>query len=140
MTLTVLDTSACAAVMRHDADIERYLAARAPGELALVPPVVAEIEYGIRRLAENSSKRRLLEGERDRLLGAVRVLDWIPEASVDFGRLKAALERNGTPVDDMDVAIAAIALSHRADVLTANIVHFSRFSGLTVRHWRDAEP
>lgn len=138
MTVTVLDTSACAALMRHDPDIEHYLAQHTPGEFALVPPVVAEIEYGIRRLDESSHKRRLLEAERDRLFDTLKVLEWVPEASTHFGELKADLERKGTPVDDMDVAIAAIALSHRAAVLTANIAHFSRFTELAARHWRDS--
>ena len=135
MSVFVLDTSACAALMRHDPEIEAFLRSLAPGDVALVPPVVAEIEYGIRRLEEGTRKRELLERELARLLLTIRVLEWNSVSSVQFGEIKAQLERNGTPIDDMDVAIAAVAVSHGTEVVTANLVHFSRISTLTVRKW-----
>jgi predicted transcriptional regulator len=63
VTISVLDTSACAAAMRYDGEMESFLQSRLPGEVALVPPVVAEIEYGIRRLEAGTRKRVLLERE-----------------------------------------------------------------------------
>jgi predicted nucleic acid-binding protein len=53
-----------------------FLRSRAPGEIALVPPVVAEIEYGIQRLEGGTRKRVLLERELRRLLNSIRVLEW----------------------------------------------------------------
>jgi tRNA(fMet)-specific endonuclease VapC len=113
----------------------KYLRSRGPGDLATTPPVVAEIEYGIQRLEPGSRRKALLEAERDRLLGAVTVLPWTEESSRRFGACKAQLERDGVPVDDLDIAIASIALSHGAEVVTANLPHFSRVSGLACRHW-----
>lgn len=121
--------------MRHDPEIETFLRSRAPGEIALAPPVVAEIEYGIQRLEAGTRKRVLLERELHRLLETLRVLDWTSESSVQFGAIKAQLERDGTPIDDMDIAIAAVAVSHGAEVVTANQPHFSRIAALTSRHW-----
>jgi predicted nucleic acid-binding protein len=54
-----------------------------------------------------------------------------------FGSIKAGLEQSGEMIDDFDVAIAAIAMSHDAVVLTANLVHFSRVRGLSCRHWEE---
>jgi len=133
--MTVLDTTAFAAAMRAEPEIEEFLRERRPGAVATVPPVVAEIEYGIQRLSPGSRKRELLEGERNRLLGLLQVLPWSPESSVRFGAIKAGLERAGELIDDFDIAIAAIALSHGAEVLTANLPHFKRVPGLTSRHW-----
>jgi len=121
--------------MRHDEAIEDFLRSRAPGEVALVPPVVAEIEYGIQRLEAGTRKRLLLERELHRLLDMIRLLEWTGESSVRFGEIKAQLERDGTPIDDMDIAIAAVAVSHGADVVTANLNHFSRITALASRHW-----
>lgn len=135
MKLSVLDTSACAAVMRRDDDMAAFLHARAPGSVALVPPVVAEIEFGIRRLDSDSRKRSLLQRELQRILDAIRVLEWTAAASSYFGEIKAQLERAGTPIDDMDVAIAAVAAAHDAEVITANVVHFSRVTAISTRHW-----
>ena len=133
--ITVLDTTAFSAAMRHEPTILEFLRAHQPGDLATVPTVVAEIEYGIQRLEPGSRRRALLEAERDRLLDAVTVLPWTDDSSRRFGACKAQLERDGVPVDDFDIATGAIALSHDAEVVTANLPHFSRFKGLACRHW-----
>ena len=133
--ITVLDTTAFSAAMRREPGMLEFLRTRRPGDLATVPPVVAEIEYGIRRLEPGSRRRILLEAERDRLLGAMTVLPWTDDSSRRFGACKAQLERDGVPVDDFDIAIGAIALSHDAEVVTANLPHFGRFEGLACRHW-----
>lgn len=39
------------------------------------------------------------------------------------------------PVFDMDIAIAAVAVSHGAEIVTANLTHFSRIASLVSRHW-----
>jgi tRNA(fMet)-specific endonuclease VapC len=133
--IAVLDTTAFSSAMRHEPGILEFLRSCRPGDLATVPPVVAEIEYGIQRLEPGSRRRKLLEAERDWLLGAVVVLPWADESSRRFGACKAQLERDGVPVDGFDIAIASIALSHDAEVVTANPPHFSRFKGLACRHW-----
>jgi len=133
--ITVLDTTAFSAAMRREPDMLEFLRTHRPGDLATVPPVVAEIEYGIQRLEPGSRRRTLLEAERNKLLGALTVLPWTDESSRTFGACKAQLERDGVPVDDFDIAIGAIALSHDAEVVTANLPHFSRFERLACRHW-----
>jgi tRNA(fMet)-specific endonuclease VapC len=137
---SVLDTTAFSAAMRQDGSMVEFLRSRKPGDVATVPPVVAEIEYGIRRMGSSSRKRLLLEAARDRLLAVIVVLAWTPEASVSFGSIKAALERSGEPIDDFDIAIAAIATAHGAEVITANLPHFRRVEGLASRHWADSTP
>jgi predicted nucleic acid-binding protein len=133
--MDVLDTTAFSAAMRNEPAMVEFLAARQPGDVAVVPPVVAEIEYGIRRLEPGSKKRALLAARREQLLSAIRVLDWTPEASVRSGAIKAALERTGDLIDDFDIAVAAIAQAHGARVVTANLAHFCRVEGLASLHW-----
>lgn len=136
----VLDTTAFSAAMRHDTGMVEFLRSRRPGDVATVPPVVAEIEYGIRRLEDGSKRRALLEAARDRMLAAIAVLPWTDESSRRFGACKAQLEREGVAVDDFDIAIAAIAISHDAAVVTANLPHFGRIAGLACRHWTAGRP
>lgn len=66
--------------MRGDPDLMALLRAGRPGEFAVVPPVAAEIEYGIRRLPPGR-QRELLETQRDRFLKVLRFLPWTSEAS-----------------------------------------------------------
>ena len=122
--------------MRLEPEIVSFLRARPPGEFAVVPPVVAEIEYGLQRLDSASRRYRLLSAQKGRLLSRIPLLEWLPAASVQFGAIKAGLERAGTPIDDFDIAVAAIARSHGAEVITANLAHYARIEGLACRHWR----
>lgn len=133
--LFALDTSALFAAMRYEEEMTRFLGSLRPGYVATVPPAVAEIEYGIARLEPGSRKRSLLEAQKERLLSTIAVLEWTSEASEHFGVMKSALERAGELIDDFDLAIAAVAAAHRATVVTANLVHFTRVPGLSVRHW-----
>ena len=132
--IRILDTTAFSAAMRGDPDLVEVLGAGRPGAFAVVPPVVAEIEYGIRRLAAGR-QRALLERQRDRFMGALRSLSWTDDASQRFGEIKATLESRGELIDDFDIAIAAIALAHGAAVLTANLSHFRRVPNLSSEHW-----
>lgn len=134
--ISVLDTTAFSAAMRLEPEIVAFLGARPPGEFAVVPPVVAELEYGLQRLDSASRRCRLLRDHLRRLLAVIPLLEWLPAASVQFGAIKAGLERAGTPIDDFDVAVAAIARAHGAEVITANLAHFARIEGLACRHWR----
>jgi predicted nucleic acid-binding protein len=58
---------------------------------------------------------------------------------VEFGTIKAALEHTGVMIDDSDIAVAAIAITHGARVVTANLSHFSRIDRLDSLHWDAVE-
>ena len=131
-----LDTTAFSAAMRNEDEIVSFLSAHRPGEIATVQPVVAEIEYGLHRLDSGSRKHALLAAQKRRLLDVIGVLVWDSDSSANFGRMKAELETTGKLIDDFDIAIAAIALSHGAEVVTANLVHFGRIEGISSRHWK----
>jgi predicted nucleic acid-binding protein len=131
----VLDTTAFSAVMRKDSALLSILMGYRPNDIVTVPPVIAEIQYGIKRLRNASKKVLLLKAERDRLLSIVTVLPWLSEASKKFGEIKANLEHKGKRIDDFDIAIAAIAISHKCGVLTANLKHFERIRGLETISW-----
>ena len=132
----VLDTTAFSAAMRRDTVLLEFLKRHRPGDVATVPPVVAEIEYGIERLDKSSKKYLLLKTERDRWLSVIAVLPWSPNASKLFGKIKADLEKFGQLIDDFDIAIGAIAVAHRCSVITANLNHFQQIRKLQSISWK----
>ena len=73
---------------------------------------------------------RKLERHLD-LYRRVWVLGFDERAGTEFDRLRAARLRVGT----MDLRIAAIALAHRATVLTRNLKDFNRVPDLQVEDW-----
>jgi len=52
-----------------------------------------------------------------------------------FAGLKADLQMAGTPLDDMDLLIAATALSHKLTLVTNNEEYFSPVPGLVLVNW-----
>lgn len=122
--------------MRRDEGLLELLRDYRPGNVVTVPPVVAEIQYGIERLDTSSKKYFLLKSERDRLLSAITVLPWSSESSNTFGRIKADLERQGKLIDDFDIAIAAIATAHKCGVITSNLSHFQRIRNIECKSWK----
>ena len=62
-------------------------------------------------------------------------LEWTEAASDIFGEQKARLEGRGVLIEDMDIAVAAIAMAHGFGVATCNARHFERVEGLRVDDW-----
>lgn len=50
-------------------------------------------------------------------------------------QIKAKLMKKGELIDDLDILIAAAALSSRATILTKNVKHFSRVQGLSLKEF-----
>ena len=130
----VLDTNAVSALMKGSAAVVERLAATAPAEVAVPQPVLAEIAYGIERVAR--SKRRVaLQARFDLLCSELPRADWTDTVSQMYGRVKASLERRGTRIEDFDAAIAAHALAFDATLVTADVDHMTRVPGLRVENW-----
>lgn len=51
----------------------------------------------------------------------------------------ATLRKKGTPLDDIDLLIAGIALSNNLTLVTRNTKHFTRITGLTLDDWSKVE-
>jgi tRNA(fMet)-specific endonuclease VapC len=58
------------------------------------------------------------------------------EAALEFGRIGTVLSERGTPIGEFDALIAAHAASLRCTLVTNNVRHFSKVSGLTVENWK----
>lgn len=58
-----------------------------------------------------------------------------PETTETFGRMKAGLETVGARLADLDLIIAAIALSRNLTLVTNNHKHFGRIQGLKLTNW-----
>ncbi|WP_207188672.1 type II toxin-antitoxin system VapC family toxin [Thiocystis minor] len=56
-------------------------------------------------------------------------------AAREFGKIRAELQRGGTPIGPYDLQIAAIALAHHFTLVTHNIDEFKRVRGLRFEDW-----
>lgn len=104
---------------------------RAGHIVGICTPVLGEIRSGI----EFSSSRDENEIIVNRNIGYLRNWPYTDEAAMEFGRLSARLKRMGRPMQQIDVQIAAIALTlGRCTVVSAD-TDLHAIPGLTVENW-----
>ena len=68
-------------------------------------------------------------------LSPISILDFDVYAAEEYGRIRADLERKGTPIGPMDMLIAAHAKSEDLILVTNNTREFERVNDLTVEDW-----
>jgi tRNA(fMet)-specific endonuclease VapC len=70
-----------------------------------------------------------------------RISDLFPVVNVTrsimetFGDIKADLQKQGNIIDDMDLIIAATAITLNYTLVTNNVKHFSRIHELQIENW-----
>jgi len=56
-------------------------------------------------------------------------------AAYFYGEIRADLEVSGKVIPHTDIQIASIAFANDLIIITGNIGHFNRISGLVVKDW-----
>ena len=127
----LLDTTILiAAIKGHPAVAERLRSLEASQQL-LSSVVLGELETGVLKSAWPERNREQLE----------RVVNQLELISVDgavakaYGRIRAGIAQQGTPIGANDLWIAAQALVCGAVLVTANLREFERVEGLSLDNW-----
>ena len=127
--MIILDTNILSETLRpvpSDA-VRAWFDAQALDNLYICAPVLAEMRFGIERLAAGAKQRRLSEAvdrlEHQRYRG--RVLAFDAAAAMIYGWIVAARQRSGRPMGVLDGMIAAIAIQHQAVVATRDTRDFA---------------
>jgi len=100
-------------------------------ELAISVVNRAEIRFGQALLNANDKRHITI----DLLLEATPTLVWTTQAADLYGTINAQLRKTGLPIGDLDVMIAAHALSENLILVTHNTKHFERIKGLKMEDW-----
>lgn len=125
----LLDTNTVSYLVRRHPAVCAKLLAVPMAEVGISAITEAEIRYGLAKQPGHKLHSVISE-----LLLRVEVLAWDGAAAACYGELRAALERAGTPLGNLDVLIAAHALAVGA-VLVSNDQAFRRVPGLQVVDW-----
>lgn len=128
----MLDTNTCVELIRRRNDrILRKIQRLRPDDLCVSSVTLSEMEYGAAKSAY-PEKNRLALAE---FMTALNVLAYDDAVAPVYGRVRAELERAGTPIGPLDTMIAAHALSLGLTVVTDDEGEFRRVSGLKVQNW-----
>lgn len=103
-----------------------------PSHVGISAVSQSELLYGLKRLdASHPLQRTVLQ-----FLGATRILPWGKQAAEVHANIRHELVAGGTVIGEMDMMIAAHAISLGAVLVTNNVRHFSRLSpALTIENW-----
>lgn len=128
----LLDTNAVIALMKNNINFVEQVHRVGRDPLRICAPVEAELWYGVYKSGKPEENRSHL----------LTLLTWLPslpfssEATQYFGKIRAALARQGNPIGPYDLQIAAIARAHGLVVVTHNTREFTRVPGLMVEDWQ----
>lgn len=129
----LLDTNVCVDFLnRRFPSVTERIRSSPPEDLCVSSVVVAELRYG----ADRSQKAAENHDRLDVLTAEVQCLDFDLAAASVYGRIRAALEAQGTPVGPYDMMIAAHAVSQGLVLVTDNEREFQRVFGLRIENWR----
>lgn len=129
----MLDTTICVdLIRRHNQHVLRRVKRRRPEDLCVSSVTLSELEYGAAKSANPEKNRLALAG----FMTPLSVMPYDDMVAPVYGRVRAELEREGTPIGPLDTMIAAHALALGLTVVTDNEREFSRVTDLKVQNWK----
>ncbi len=127
----MLDTDTCSYILRaYSSKVMARLDSVPRDSVAISAVVAAELRFGAERV-----KSRKLTALVDAWLEMFAIDAWDDAAARSYAKIRAALEAKGKPIGNLDLLIAAHAVSRRATLVTNNTRHFSQVPGLKLDNW-----
>lgn len=127
----LLDTNTLIYFFKGKGNVAEHLFAYAPGEIAVPAVTVYELEVGISK-SVSPEKRTAQLAE---FLELVKVVDFSSAEARAAAKIRAMLEKAGTPIGPMDTLIAGSAVANDATLVTHNTKEFRRVAGLKLLDW-----
>jgi len=128
----LLDTNTCVYAIKREPQVLRRLQERGPEDFGISAITVAELWFG----AAKSGRPRQTLSSVNAFLEPFEILPFGRDAAGEYAQTRLQLEKDGQPIGERDLLIAASAKARRLTVITHNVREFSRVSGLRVEDWR----
>lgn len=128
----MLDTNICIYIIKHKPKsvIQRFLL-HDSDEICISAITYAELMHGVEKSQAKEKNRLALA----LFLSPIVILEFDSLAAEEYGRIRAELERKGTPIGPMDMLIAGHAVSKELILVTNNVKEFQRIQGLQLENW-----
>ena len=131
----MLDTNICIYAIKHKPEqVFKELQKHDPSEVCISSVTYAELVHGVEKSAAVEKNRIALS----LLLANIDVLDFDVKAADCYGKIRAGLEKKGTPIGPLDMMIAGHAQSLGYTVVTNNVKEFERVQDLLIVNWTEA--
>ena len=130
----MLDTNICIYVIKHKPEkVFKKLQKTDPSDVCISSVTYAELVHGVEKSNAIDKNRLALSI----LLANIAILDFDVNAANCYGKIRADLEKKGTPIGPLDMMIAGHAKSLGYTVVTNNTKEFSRVSDINIENWTE---
>lgn len=128
----MLDTNICIYSIKHKPEqVFLRLQEHEPADICISSVTYAELVHGVEKSQAVEKNRFALI----LLLANIEILNFDANAAESYGKIRADLEKQGTPIGPLDMMIAGHAKSLNYTVVTNNIKEFNRVQGLKIENW-----
>lgn len=128
----LLDTDICVQLLRGRAPtLFKKLRGLKVDQVAISSITLAELQYGVAKSTRPGHHEALLF----QFCAPLAIMPFDSLAAGVYGRIRAALERDGIPIGPLDTLIAAHAMALDSALITHNEREFRRVKGLAVENW-----
>ena len=127
--LHMLDTNIVSHLVRQHPEVVNRYSQITPEKMCISSVTEAELLYGVAKKQNNKLHETIME-----FLKTITVCAWDSEAAAIYGELRAAMEKKGKVMGDLDQLIAAHAISQGTTIVT-NDHAFGMVQDLTVEDW-----
>ena len=132
MITFMLDTNICIYIIKKKPQqVLRRLKKARVSDIGVSSITLSELEYG-RAKSSRPDQNRIALAE---FLAPLEIVSYDDMAAQEYGKIRASLERHGTPIGPMDMLIAAHALSLNCTLVTNNEREFSSVASLKIENW-----
>lgn len=128
----MLDTDTCIYVLKNRSDKLRHKF-KAINNICISSVTYAELCFGIEN--GDNAKRTVRWQQLDLFVQKLQIDAWDEDAARHYGFIRAFLKKQGAPIGNNDLFIAAHARSIDAVLVTNNVREFNRVPDLTVANW-----
>jgi tRNA(fMet)-specific endonuclease VapC len=128
----MLDTNICIYIIKNKPQsVKEKFMMYDVGDLSLSSITVSELYYGAYK--SQHIEKNLLALEH--FLKPFNILEYDTKASVEYGKIRASLEKSGKVIGGLDMMIAAHARSLDMTLVTNNTKEFKRVDNLVLDNW-----
>lgn len=128
----MLDTNICIYIIKNKPQsVKKKFQEFNIGDLCISSISVSELMYGAFKSQFVEKNLKAIES----FLMPFEIVDYDYMASIEYGKIRADLEKKGRIIGNMDMQIAGHALALDMMLVTNNTKEFERVEGLIVDNW-----
>ncbi len=127
----VLDTNTVIYFFKGIGNISQKLLKNSPKEIGIPAIVLFELEVGIAKSLSPQKRIKQLQ----EVTSLVNILPFTDKEARMSAKIRAELEKKGTPIGPYNLLIAGTTLTHQAILVTHDTAEFKRVKKLRIEDW-----